>query len=654
MLWIDWAIIVVLFVILTIFAWRTRKYTRSVADFLVAGRSGGKYITCVSGGMAGLGAVSILGYFQMYYRAGLVPKWWDLMYVPAAIIAGLSGWVIYRYRQTRVMTMAQFFEIRYSKRFRIFAGILAWISGTLNFGIFPAVGARFFIYYCGLPTKIGAFGFEISTFAAVMFILLTIALFYCFLGGQISVMVTDFLQATFCSIVFIIVIAFLLSMFRWEQITESLSMASQDASLVHPFRTSQVKDFNVWFFVVGIIYIFYARLAWQGQTSYAASAKSAHHAKMGSVLAEFRVIAQIVCFVIAGICAYTVMHHPDFSVKAASINGTLETIANEQVRSQMIVPVVLSKIFPIGLLGAFCAVVLAAFISTNDTYLMSFGSIFVQDVIVPLRKKPIPPEKHIKLVRYAIVIEAILVFLWSLCYDPKQNIFMYLAVTGAVYTGGAGAVITGGLYWKRGTTIAAWFAMITGSTLAVLGVTLPHIFPAIVGREFPIHGTYMLLISMVTSLLVYIIVSLVSKSQFNMDRMLHRGRYADKDKACSNDDDKATGWKHFKINKEFTRVDKIIYLIAMAWTVVFTIAFIIVTIYNLVSNVSTDSWLAYWRLWIWLFFGLAVIWTVWLTIGGFADLKKLYHDLRTRVRNDLDDGIVVDHQNLDEQKTTTE
>jgi len=41
------------------------------------------------------------------------------------------------------MTLAQFFEVRYSKAFRLFTGGLAFLAGIANFGIIPAVGARF-------------------------------------------------------------------------------------------------------------------------------------------------------------------------------------------------------------------------------------------------------------------------------------------------------------------------------------------------------------------------------------------------------------------------------------------------------------------------------------------------------------------------------
>ena len=49
------------------------------------------------------------------------------------MIVGISGWVIYRFRETCALTLAQFFEIRYSKKFRIFTGMMVdGVFGSLR------------------------------------------------------------------------------------------------------------------------------------------------------------------------------------------------------------------------------------------------------------------------------------------------------------------------------------------------------------------------------------------------------------------------------------------------------------------------------------------------------------------------------------------
>lgn len=64
---------------------------------------------------------------------------------PLQLLAALSGWVGYRYRETRAMTLAQSFQKRYSPNFRVFAGVAEWVSDLIDFGIFSAVGARFIL-----------------------------------------------------------------------------------------------------------------------------------------------------------------------------------------------------------------------------------------------------------------------------------------------------------------------------------------------------------------------------------------------------------------------------------------------------------------------------------------------------------------------------
>ena len=52
---------------------------------------------------------------------------------------------------------------------------------------------------------------------------------------------------------------------------------------------------------------------------------------------------------------------------------------------QQKVPITLSHVLPAGLRGAFAAAMLGFFISTHTTYLHTWGSILIQDVVIPLK-----------------------------------------------------------------------------------------------------------------------------------------------------------------------------------------------------------------------------------------------------------------------------
>ena len=147
-------IAIVTLVVIVVFCVHSQKYIRSVADFLAAGRTGGRYLLSSANGMAGMGLITLAVALQNYRHAGWAVSWWGQIITVVATILSLSGFVFYRYRQTRVLTLAQFFEIRYCRSFRVVMGILCWLSGVINFGIFPAVGAHFFIAFLGLPREI--------------------------------------------------------------------------------------------------------------------------------------------------------------------------------------------------------------------------------------------------------------------------------------------------------------------------------------------------------------------------------------------------------------------------------------------------------------------------------------------------------------------
>ena len=661
---LDWGILAALLVVLVWGALSTKRYTHSVAAFLAAERCGGRYLICVADNMAQLGVITLVWYFEQNYQVGYTSFWWPLMEGPAMIIMAITGWVIYRYRQTRAMTLAQFFEMRYSRNFRVFAGVVAYVAGIINFGIFPSVGARFFMALCGLPSAFSVAGLELATYPLLMVFLLGISLFFLFMGGQIAVMVTDFLQGIVCNVVFIAIILFLLLTFRWEQISDVLLAAPAGQSLVNPFDLGGEKNFNIWYYVIGVVILFYCAKGWQGTQGYNCSAKSAHEAKMAGILSPWRFRVLMLIVVVLPICVRTFMQHPDYAEQAAVVTQSLEAIdvaepdVKKALQNQLRTPLAMSVILPTGLLGLACAAMLGAFISTHDTYLHSWGTILVQDVILPFRKRPFTPRQHLWLLRLSILTVALFIFFFSLLFQHTQYLAMFMAITGAIFVGGAGAVIIGGLYWKRGTTAAAWAAMITGMVLSLAKIAVEQINAEWLeaGQDHPVWripatvvlflrdrltGQEMTFWAIVASSGVYVLVSLLGpRIVFNMDRLLHRGKYAIAGEDPLAGQKPQTWWEKLGFTKEFTGGDRIVTYITLSWPLIWTVIFIVVTVYNLSAEVSAGAWTAYWHGWTWFILGCAILVTGWFTVGGIRDMRYLYRQLRTRAENPLDDGRV--------------
>jgi len=687
MSWLDWAIIAVPMAIIIAISWRTQRHMRSVADFLTAGRAAGRYLVATSFGAAYYGCITAVLQFEMMARAGLTFRWWEIVlgqYGAIMLLLAISGFVIYRYRETRAMTLAQLFEIRYSRRFRILAGSHCFLSGLINFAIFPAVSARFFVNFIGLPQSVWIAGHACPTFGLVMPLFLGMALAPTLMGGQLTIMVSDAIEGLISGVFYIIVAVALLVMFDWHHVFAALTSqghaiglldsgghpvfgtppGSRGNWLVDPFDSpGSTADFNIWFALINAFLAAYSYMAWQGNQGFNCSAANPHEAKMGNILSNWRTFARILMITLLGLCALTVLRSPDTTAQASGIIAAVNRIDQPQIRSQMLLPVALGHILPIGIKGCFAAIMFFAMLSGDGSYMHSWGSIFVQDVVMPFRRKPFTPRQHIRLLRCAITGVAVFAFFFSLLFKQTAAIALFFAITGAIFGGGAGSVIIGGLYWKRGTTAGAWAAMIIGAVTPILGMGIQQMAAHCeragdaAGRArwlgfitlpwgHVMTGIEIAFVSVALAIASYIILSLLTCRQpFNMERLLHRGPYAVREvqDAIVREPGKlhwlsrALGW-----DKHFTRGDKWISGSLYFWSVA---SFIVLgggTIWNLaVHRWSLSTWSGFWWFYVILLpllIGTVVI--VWLTWGMIRDMRLLFRALAESQRDSADDGFL--------------
>ena len=628
---IDWLIFVGLFIGLNLIAYLCRKLVKGVADFLVAGRTVGRYLGLETDAMAGLGAVSIMAFWQMNYKSGFVGLWWYMLTPLAGIIVAITGFGVYRFRQSRAMTIGQFIEMRYSKRARIFAGCLAYLAGVLNMGIFPAAGAGFFIYYCGFPPEITIAGMQIPIILPVMILLVGSAVAICFFGGQVTLVITNFIQGVFVNVMLISIMVVIFRTFTWDQFAQAFQSASNSDALLHPFHSEGASEFNKWFFLIFCYWMFYWVVSWSPSTMQVGSARDAHEARMMRTMVEIKKLCYIgLGIMVLPLAAFVLMHHPDFAAQASQVNQTLDGIANAQIRSQMLTPAALAYILPVGLLGAFAGVILFAFISTHDSYLLAWGGLLIQDVIIPLRGRPLPPKKHLMLIRISVLVVAVFIVLFSFFFNQVDNIFMFFDVSASLWIGPAGAVMLGGLYWKRGTAKAAWATMIVGAVAAISSFTCRIMYPEI------LDGRIMAFWVSIICIVVYVTVSLLDKSpRVDLDEVLNRKK--------TRENPAAQKRKWFQWPSEVPKGDRILIPCIVIAIVLFLTAFIGSWIYNTVVEVPTERWLNFWQVYLYSMFALASAFLVWILIGGIRNLVQSLRGLKAQKVDEKDDGSVKGH-----------
>ena len=646
---LDWMLVAGCLVAVLAIGIYTQRYVKSVADFLSAGRCARRYLLTIAAGEMGAGTIIYVAMFEVLRNSGFGTWWWGYIGGLVGMLLAISGFIQYRYRETRAMTLGQFFEIRYSRRFRLFAGMLAFFAGIINFGIIPMVEARVMVYLLGFPPELHVWGMTLPTYILVMACLLGIALFVTFSGGLITMIVTNFMEGIITQILTMVIVIGLLCMFSWSQIYEMLSHRPSGQSFINPFDSFALKDFNVWYIMMGIVMSVFTT-GWQNQSAYASAPLTPHEGRMGGLMGRVRGLGMGVLILLC-LCAMTYLQDPAFAEGARSVHTDVAAITDKKLQRQMEIPIAVSHLLPMGLKGALCAIMLLGTIGGQSNHLHSWGSIFIQDVVLPLRRKGFTPIQHLRYLRCSIAGVALTVFTFGCFFHQTEYIMMWWSVTGAIFCGGAGVAIICGLYWKKGTVNGAWAGMLTGSILSVSGIVARQIY----GDKIPLNGQQIAFSVMFLAYGVYAVVSLLtSREDFNMDRMLHRGAYAAIKAGVGEPNDGNAGrklkWgKIIGYDENFTLGDKWIAGSLFTWSMLFVTMMVVGSTVYLIHPWPLWVWGEYWHfnvIIIPLFFGFII--TPWFLWGGIRDLRDLFRRLSQQTVNPLDDGTIIAHQNQDE------
>ena len=151
------------------------------------------------------------------------------------IFVGTTGFVIKRFRETKILTPPQLYEMRYSKGVRIIAGFICFVSGVINMGVFPVITGRFFTYFVELPEKFSMFGVQLPTIPILTGTLIATAIIFAFMGGQITVILTDFIQAAMINFMFIIIGIMVYRAVTWDSIYTAFLSAEKTDLYLNPF-----------------------------------------------------------------------------------------------------------------------------------------------------------------------------------------------------------------------------------------------------------------------------------------------------------------------------------------------------------------------------------------------------------------------------------
>jgi SSS family solute:Na+ symporter len=106
---------------------------------------------------------------------------------------------------------------------------------------------------------------------------------------------------------------------------------------------------------------------------------------------------------------------------------------------------------------------LAAEMSTDSGYLLTWATVIYNDLIMPCVKRPVSARARLLITRGLVLAIGVFLLFYGLWYQLPGNAWDYLAVTGNIYLASVFTLLVAGLYWPRANATGALAALVLGA-----------------------------------------------------------------------------------------------------------------------------------------------------------------------------------------------
>jgi len=457
---IDWAIVIVYLAASVSVGLIGKRYVGKLSHYLVAGRELGLYLGIATLAATEIGTITFMYNAELGYKYGFAAFAAAMISGIVMIIVGRTGFVISRFRELKLMTVPEYFEIKYSRGLRIVTGFLVALGGILNMGVFLKIEGEFLTIVSGIDTR---------HIVVVMTIILVLELAYTVLGGMVSVVITDFIQYVLLSVATILVSIYAVYHAGWGNIVNKVTTVMGEGG----FNPISNPKFGLIFLIWQVLLWFSVHTCWQTTAMRMFSTKSPETSKRVMTWTGFIFLGRGVLPMLWGIAALTLFGTGALTggIPAPVVNG--HTLAPIDA-----MPAMLANILGPGIRGIVVAGMLAATMSVNSSYLLGWSAVISQDVIMPIRralgKGALSSRSQILVNRVANLFVSLFLMFWGLYYTPPGAVYLYLNITGTIFLAGAFVCVIGGLYWRRSNTFGGYLAMLAGAVGAIVPFFFLH------------------------------------------------------------------------------------------------------------------------------------------------------------------------------------
>jgi SSS family solute:Na+ symporter len=504
---IDYAIIALYFLFVLGIGAALKRFMRTSLDFFESGRSLPAWITALAFISANLGAQEVIGMAASGAKYGIMTAhfYW-VGAIPAMIFVGV--FMMPFYYGSKAHSVPEYLRLRFDEKTRALNAVSFAVMTVFSSGISMYVMGRLFQLLLGWDIN------------ASIIVSAVVVLVYILLGGLTSSIYNEVVQF------FLIVFGFFPLVFLgvmgaggWSGIQARLGTVATEAGFAPGAWTESWRHMGTatanpmgieWFGMVAGLGFVMSFGYWCTDflvIQRAMAARSMNAAQRTPILAAIPKMMMPFIVILPGMVALAIL-----PAAAFQFNGHTDY--------NMVMPLMLQKFYPPGLLGLGLTALLASFMSGMAGNVTAFNTVWTYDIYKPYLKSDGDDAHYIKVGRQATVFGTILSVATAYVAMNFGNINDLLQLVFSFINAPLFATFLLGMFWARSTANGAFWGLLSGILACaahylltgVGGTAGLHVYPSDMARNF-----WGAIYSWTTCFAVTIGVSLVTKPRAAAD-----------------------------------------------------------------------------------------------------------------------------------------
>lgn len=484
------AIVIYMLFVIGISAAYAKKANKNAESFFLGGRTLGPWVTAFSAEASDMSGYLLMGIPGLAYWTGLSEAGWTC--VGLALGTYLNFLIVSkRLRRYSIRINAFTLPDFFSKRFHETKKVLLFLASLIIIVFFSVYAAQC-LSACGkLFANVFNVNYHIMMIISALFVML-----YTFLGGFLAESVSDFIQAVVMIGVLILVMSLAtIHVGGFGAIIENACNIDGYLSLTHSAApiNGTINEFGVArpYGFLSIVSTLAWGLGYFGMPQVLLrfmGIRSEKELKLSRRVAVIWVIISMAAAIFIGMAGRSIVGL-DYTSNIASENVFIDSAA---------------RFLPPFLAGLAAAGVLAASVSSSDSYLLISASAVSQSIFRGIVKKDATDKQVIWCSRITLCVITIIAMI--IAWNSNSTIFGITSFAWAGFGAAFGPLMLFSLFWKKTTYPGAIAGMVTGAAMVFFWklVLKP------IGGFFAL---YELLPSFIASSLVIVIVSLFTKNK---------------------------------------------------------------------------------------------------------------------------------------------